>query len=151
MSTVASNHRMPRQLSSSFRGVAIGLVAVTLTGCDNASDALSRCIASTESTVLLRELTLPVDRRKALQNCREKGWGESDCRSVYLNADDTVHQCMALAGFIFLNENFYWSRGQNPYKLGTTEFKEGVCGGGYEDPVCYHRAWLFKLTHWWAR
>jgi hypothetical protein len=130
--------------------VTIGLVAVTLTGCDTPSDALSRCIASTEPTILLRELNLPSDRRKALQTCREKGWGESDCRSVYLNADDAVHQCMVLTGFIFLNESFYWSHGQNPYKAGTTEFKEGVCGGGYADPVCYRRAWLFKLTHWWA-
>jgi hypothetical protein len=44
---------------------------------------------------------------------------------------------------------------ENPYKIGDIfkggELKDGVCSWQqYQDPECYHNAWLFKITHWWA-
>jgi hypothetical protein len=63
---------------------------------------------------------------------------------------------MNQAGYIFSDLDYYVSHGANPYKGDGNvnkggELKEGVCvWQKYEDSTCYHFAWWFKLTHWWA-
>ena len=140
------------------RCAAIGLLAVTLIGCDgmqNSSDKLTSCLASAEQTVLLRQLSLTGKTREAFEYCREMRTGESFCRGLYLNANGVVRQCMNEAGYLFLDQDFYMSHNENPYKVGNPaqggEIKDGVCGWEkYQDPNCYHRTWWFKITHWWA-
>ena len=58
-------------------------------------------------------------------------------------------------GYIFSDLDFYADHKENPYKIRDVinggELKNAVCSWQqYQDPECYHNAWLFKITHWWA-
>jgi hypothetical protein len=140
-------------------GRCAGLAALTgtLANCDDTQgslDALKSCTAATEQTVLLRQMTMADNIRKQFDYCRQY-YGDKPCRGLYLDADGAVGQCMKDAGYIFLDSDFYVSHGQSPYKTGNMnkggELRDDVCSWRrYQESSCYHRAALFKLTHWWA-
>jgi hypothetical protein len=117
---------------------------------------LKSCMASSEQTVLLRQLTLTGKNREAFENCRAIPNNERHCQALYLNANGAVRECMNQKGYIFSNLDFHADHKENPYKIGDVikggaELKDGVCSWQqYPDPECYHNAWLFKITHWWA-
>jgi hypothetical protein len=136
----------------------IGIVVFWLAGCDGIqgpSDRLASCLASTEQTILLRQLSLTGKAKETFESCLKMTTNENFCRGLYLNANGAVRQCMKEAGYIFLDMDFYLSHDENPYEVGDVirggKLKEGVCNWEkYQDPSCYHPSWWFKITHWWA-
>lgn len=137
---------------------SVPLLALTLAGCDDVqrtSEPLARCLASTEQTVLLRQLNLRDEVKKVFEFCRTTTKNDAGCQALYLNANVPVQQCMKDAGYTFLDIDFYLQHKENPYKVGDVmkggELKDDVCDWQkYQDASCYHRTWWFKLTHWWA-
>jgi hypothetical protein len=134
---------------------AVGLLATTITGCDDVRDPsnhLKGCLAATEETILLRQLTLTGEKKKSFDSCRAR---EAECRYSWLDAESLVLPCMYDSGYIFLDQDFYLSHNQNPYKTGNLmqggQLREEVCGRyKYDDPDCYRLGLWFKITHWWA-
>ena len=140
-----------------------------LAGCNlqtPASDSLESCLASSEQTILLRQLNAPPKLKELFSSCRQvsdklphltgrHGTGEGYCRALFFNANKAVRQCMKDAGYSFIDMDFYISRKENPYRTGDWEhggeLKEGMCSWeAYENPECYQRTLWFKLEHWWA-
>jgi hypothetical protein len=135
----------------------VASVSFALIGCDgiqDPADKLKGCLASTEQTVLLRQLALSGKAKDDFEYCR-KLQSEDQCRALYLNANGAVRQCMRNTGYIFSDMDFYQSHDENPFKVGNVqtggELKDDVCTWQrYLDPTCYHNELQFKLTHWWA-
>ena len=143
--------------SRADRALVIIAIAVGLAGCrqQETLENLKSCMASSEQTVLLRQLALTDKDREAFENCRAIPNNERHCRALYLNANGAIRECMKQKGYIFSDLDFYADHKENPYKIGDVikggELKDGVCSWQqYQDPECYHSAWLFKITHWWA-
>jgi hypothetical protein len=137
------------------RVAAIGSIAFVLGGCADPSDPLTRCLESTETTILLRELNLTETARASLSSCRDMQLGEAFCRGLYLDASGAVQKCMNEAGYIFLDPSFYLSHNESPYKAGNPvqggQIKDEVCSWPrYQESACYRQALWFKATHWWA-
>jgi hypothetical protein len=102
------------------RCAAVGLLATTITGCDDVRDPsnhLKSCLAATEQTILLRQLTLTGEKKKLFESCRAR---EAECRYSWLDAENLVLPCMYDAGYIFLDQDFYLSHNQNSYKTGNS-------------------------------
>jgi hypothetical protein len=127
-------------------------MAFTLAACDDSSEKLKSCLASTEQTILLRQVTQNEKRKKDFESCRTD-MGENYCRALYLNANGLVRQCMKDGGYSFIDPDFYLSRGENPWRPDgmVKEGLEGLCGWEqYDKPNCYQPTLWFQLTNWWA-
>jgi len=83
------------------RTLVIIAIAVGLAGCrqQETLENLKSCIASSEQTVLLRQLT--AKNREAFENCRAIPNNERHCQALYLNANGAVRECMKQKGYIF--------------------------------------------------
>lgn len=126
-------------------------MAFALAACDDSSDKLRSCLASTEQTVLLRQVNQNPKAKENFELCRtEMNMGENYCRGLYLNANGLVRQCMKDAGYSFIDPDFYLSRGETPW-IDDRTTKQGVCGWPqYDQPNCYQPTLWFQLTNWWA-
>jgi len=104
------------------------------------SKELTSCLASTEQTVLLRQLTLVGKARQDFDSCHNnEAFSASFCRGLYLNANRVVRECMNKAGYEFIDADLYLSHNETPRKS-DQEAKEGVCSWQqYKDPNCYRR------------
>lgn len=130
---------------------------VALSGCDpqtSTSDTLNNCFASSERTVLLRQMTADSKTKELFKSCRRTD-DETHCRGLYFDANKLVRQCMRDKGYSFIDMDFYRSRHENPYSRGDEEhggdLKERMCSWeDYANPKCYQSTLLFKLEHWWA-
>jgi hypothetical protein len=147
-------------LTTLFGALRLGFLAtisVAIAGCDdtlNSAEKLKGCIASTEQTVLLRQLALGGKAKESFDACPVM-YGITYCRGLYLNANGVVRQCMNDAGYIFSDIDFYLTRKENPYKTGNINvggtLKDGICSWeNYQDPICYHFRWLFVINNPWA-
>lgn len=92
-----------------------------------ASDSLESCLASSEQTILLRQLNAPPKLKELFKSCRQvsdklphmtgrHGTGEGYCRALFFDANKAVRQCMKDAGYSFIDMDFYISRKENPYR-----------------------------------
>jgi hypothetical protein len=131
----------------SFLGLLLIAVAIwfAVQELDSApSERVTGCLASTEQTILLRQLNLTGQTRRTFDSCLE-GAGNINgfCQALYLNANGAVRECMKQVGYIFLDADYYGLRNDRPLP------GEDVCSyPRYTDPKCYHRAWWFAITHW---
>jgi hypothetical protein len=92
---------------------------------------LSKCVASTEQIILLRQMALTGKARESFERCLyvEK-YATDYCRATWLNADTAVTDCMVQQGYTFTS----------------TDSGLGFCGfSHYENPKCYRSKWISML------
>jgi hypothetical protein len=110
-----------------FFALTIGCFMLSACG----EDDLSRCVASTEQTIMLRQMTLVGQEKVGFERCLEKTtYGRDYCKALWLNADTAVMSCMERQGYTFTN----------------TESGFGLCGySDWENPECYRSKWILML------
>jgi hypothetical protein len=145
--------------------VLAATVALSLTGCDPgpAPEAVLRsCLASTEQTILLRQLALSGTEKEKFESCKNRPIPTyvrpgtlstiNYCRVVYLDANDPVRQCMSERGYIFLDLSSYGHF--KGYLTADSRVKPGltVCDlEQYQQASCYYDSLMFKLRSWWEK
>ena len=109
--------------------VALVMGCLALSACGE--NELSQCIASTEQTILLRQMALPTDGKAQFELCLQKTrYGAGYCKALWLNADTAVEGCMAQNGYSFTN----------------TDSGFGFCGySDWENSKCYRSKWVLML------
>ena len=109
---------------------SILLVCLLLAACSE-EDELSKCVASTEPTILLRQMALTGKTKESFERCLDVEKNGTDyCKATWLNADGAVNGCMDLQGYTFTS----------------TDTGFGFCGfSHYEDPKCYRSKWVLML------
>jgi hypothetical protein len=114
------------------------------------SKELTSCLASTEQTILLRQLALTDKARESFDFCRNDGaFSASFCSGLYLNSNRVVRECMNKAGYEFIDSDLYLSHNENLWKSDGVA-KDGICSWQqYEDPNCYRRTWWFNAINGW--
>lgn len=103
--------------------IVLGLAFALLPGCSE--EKLNACAASTEQTLLLRQLTLTDDQKQGFERCLAGTAGRNACRIIYLDADNALTQCMSEKGYAL--------------RRGAADCKS------YYDSKCYAPTWLWKL------
>lgn len=118
----------PEAILTAIMAVLMGL---PLAGC-GVEDDLGQCTADSEQTVLLRQLAMTDNQRKALSFCQDDmHLGVDYCRSVYLNANTPVRECMKRKGYTFKDADS---------GFGNCMF------GRFRDPSCYENTWLLWIN-----
>jgi hypothetical protein len=107
--------------------IVLGTAFALLPGCSE--EKLDACVASTEPTLLLRQLTLSGDKKKGFEGCLAGTAGRNFCRIIYLDADNALTQCMSEKGYAFRSG----ASDCNPYF------------NGYYESECYAPTWLWKI------
>jgi hypothetical protein len=106
-----------------------------LPGC-SVDDDLADRIASSEQTVLPRQLSLSGKQREMFDRCKDNHVGgensASYCASLYPNANTPVRLCMAHRGCVFTDPD----RGYPNTKCSSARFQE---------PAFYKSKWVAKL------
>lgn len=112
------------------RTVAAIVLGLVLAAC-GVEDDLGKCTADSEQTVLLRQIAMTDNQRKALTFCQEDmRLGADYCKAVYLNANTPVRECMKGKGYTFKDADSGY---------GNCMF------GRFRDPGCYANTWLLWI------
>ena len=111
--------KTPRRFQWAILGVALAL----LSGCSE--EKLKACVASTEPTLLLRQLALTGTKKQGFERCLSGAGQRNHCSVIYLDADNALTQCMSEKGYAI--------------RRGVAE-----CDSYYE-PKCYAPNWLWEI------
>jgi len=106
------------------RPIVIAFCATLLAGCSE-EDALRSCKRQAEPSVVVRHLSLPPQKKAALDSCfASSSLTPELCRATYLDADELVSDCMTEKGYSFATIH------------SPTD---------YADAKCYKATWLVKF------
>jgi hypothetical protein len=72
-------------------------VALPLVGCSE--QKLAACVASTEPTILLRQLNLTGPEKDGFEKCRANPAIKHTCQVIYPGADNLLTDCMERNGY----------------------------------------------------